>query len=203
MTRRDINRFFLELSRRFNGQATVMVTGAAAGTLFGNPRASRDIDFAIRLRRRSPQRWGALEAAISQAMAQTRIDVNYAEDIDRWGMISLLDYARRTTRYRRFGTIEVRVLDPLDWAIGKLTRYLEFDQRDVAAALRRRRIPWTLAVEVWGKALRASPRSLAQFDFRRHVEHFLQTYGRTLWGPSFDTQRAITRFHRAAGVKLL
>ena len=202
MTRQQINRFFQALSQQFDGEATVIVTGAAAGTLFGSPRASRDIDFAIHLRRRTPQRWQAVEEAIRRARAQTRIDVNYAEDIDRWGMITLLDYARHTHRYRRFGTIEVHTLDPVYWAIGKLTRYLHLDERDLVAALRRQRVPWVRAVRVWGRALRASHRSLAGFDFRRHVEHFLQSHGRTLWGASFDAQRAVSRFHREAGVIL-
>jgi len=202
MTRQHIDRFFTALSRRFTGAATVIITGAAAGAVFGSPRASRDIDFAIRLRPRMGRQWEACEAAIRQAVAQTGLDVNYAEDIDRWGMISLLDYARQTRFYRRFGTIEVRVLDPAYWAIGKLTRFLQPDERDVIAVLRRQRLPWARAVRVWGRALRKSPRSLERVRFRQQVEHFLETHGRTIWGASFDAHQAVLTFHRAAGVSV-
>lgn len=199
MTRLQIHRFFRTLAKQFDGEATIILTGAAAGTLLGSTRASRDIDFAIRLRRRTMARWNAVEAAIRRAVAQTTIDVNYAEDIDRWGMITLLDYPRHTRLYRRFGSLEVRLLDPAYWAIGKLTRYLDVDEQDLVMALRRQRLPWARAVRVWGRALRASPRSLAGFDFRQHVEYFLRTRGRAIWGRAFEADRAVRLFIREAG----
>src|SRR5438132_12396581 len=52
-----------------------------------------------------------------------------------------------------------------------------------------------------GRALRASPRSTAQFSFRQHVEHFFRARGETLWGAGFDSEGAVRVFQRAAGIR--
>lgn len=201
MQPRLINQFFRALANEYPAPATVILTGAAAGSLMGHVRASRDIDFAVRVPRRDAKTWERLAAAIDRAMRQVGIEVNYAEDIGRWSSISLLEYRRHTTRYRRFGRLEVRVLDPAYWAIGKLGRYLELDVSDVVAVLKGHRAPVGRVVDVWGAALRASPRSAAVFQFRSQVEHFLRTYGRAIWGRSFNAETTVQRFHRAAGLR--
>jgi hypothetical protein len=195
-----IDRFFQTLSEEFDQPATVILTGAAAGSLLGHIRASRDIDFAVQPARRDARTWERLAAAIDRTMRQVGVEVNYAEDIDRWSSIAFLDYRRHTTAYRRFGTLRVRVLDPVYWAIGKLGRYLEIDVNDLIAVLTRHRVPVSRALAVWGAALRASPRSAALFQFRRQVEHFLRTYGRTIWGRGFTPELAVRRFLREAGL---
>ncbi len=196
-----IDRFFRILAEEFDQPATVILTGAAAGSLLGHIRASRDIDFAVQPVRRDARAWERLADAIDRTMQQVGIEVNYAEDIDRWSSITLLDYRRHTTTYRRFGKLQVRVLDPVYWSIGKLGRYLEIDVNDVVAVLARHRVPVNRALEIWGAALRASPRSAAVFQFRRQVEHFLRTYGRTIWGKQFDADDAVRHFHRTAGIR--
>lgn len=42
----------------------------------------------------------------------TGIPANVAEDIDRWGMITLLDYQRTSKRHAMFGKLDVRLLGP-------------------------------------------------------------------------------------------
>jgi hypothetical protein len=202
MDPRTIDRFFRILAREFGRRTTVIVTGAAAGSLWGHVRPSRDIDFGVELPRRDPPAWDAFQAAVDRTSQQTGIQANYAEDIDRWSSISLLDWRRHTVRHRRFGKLEVRVLDPIYWSIGKLGRYFDLDVHDMVAVLKRKHLPASRVLRVWATALRASPRSTALFQFRTHVEHFLRAYGRTIWGRRFDPGTAIRTFHQAAGIRL-
>ena len=189
-----IDRFFGVLASELNRPAAVTITGAAAGSLLGYVRPSQDIDFAIRLLRDRGHHWPIVEAAVTRTVKLTNIQANYAEDIDRWGMISLLDYARHTRPYKRFGTLTVRVLDPAYWAIGKLTRYLESDIDDLRGVLGKQRPSPKKVIAVWSRALRASPRSSACTQFRQHVEHFLRAYGRDIWGSSTDVDALVRYF---------
>jgi len=196
-----IDRFFRTLAREFGEPATIILTGAAAGSLWGHIRPSRDIDFGLTLRGRGRARWERFQAAVDRTVQRTGIQANFAEDLDRWSSITLLDYRRHTAPYRRFGQLQVRLLDPVYWSIGKLGRYFDLDVDDVVTVLRRRQVPAASVLRVWGRALRESPRSTALVQFRDQIEHFLRTYGTAVWGRAFDPEAAIRRFHRAAGLR--
>ncbi|OGX29338.1 MAG: hypothetical protein A3B78_01480 [Omnitrophica WOR_2 bacterium RIFCSPHIGHO2_02_FULL_67_20] len=199
MNRRQIDRFFAVLGRELTVSATAIVTGAAAGALWGHVRPSLDIDFAIRPSGGQRQ-WGQVESAVERARQLTGVTANYAVDIDRWGAISLLDYRRHTQPYKAFGRLTVRLLDPAYWTIGKLTRYLQPDIDDMVAVLTRKEQAVHPLVRLWGQALRKSPRSVACSQFRRQVEDFLTTSGPTIWGKAFDAQKTIADFHQSAGI---
>lgn len=199
---RNIERFFRILAEEFGRGATIIVTGAAAGSLWGHVRPSRDIDFNVQLLRRTPQGWEAFRVAADRTVQRTGIQVNYAEDIDRWSSISLLDYRRHTAVYRRFGKLDVRLLDPVYWSIGKLGRYFDLDVHDVVAVFKRKRVPAQRLLSVWAKSLRASPHSTSVFQFRVQVEHFLRTHGRQIWGKRFDPDAAVLQFRHAAGIRV-
>lgn len=200
MNQRQIDRFFQVLSRQFNEDVVVLLTGAAAGTIWGQARPSVDVDFAVQMRRPNDETWEKLEAAIERTVKLTGIQANYAEDIDRWGLITLLDYKRRTHPYRRFGRLQVRLLDPGYWSIGKMTRYLDPDVTDMVRVFKRQKIPAGRLARLWGRALKRSPRSTALLQFRRQVEDFLRTYGPTIWGRKFDAGKTMRRFYKAAGI---
>ena len=193
MEPRQVNRFFTILDRHFGQSATVILTGAAAGSLLGHVRASQDIDFEIHAAPRTRER---LERAIGETSRLTNIQVNYTDNIDRWSSIAFLDYRRHHAPYRRFGRIEVRVLDPVYWSIGKLARGLDADLRDVVAVFRKHRPPLQAVLRVWARALRSSPLSPALTTFRQRVEGFLRTQGRAIWGARFDADAAISTFQR-------
>jgi hypothetical protein len=197
MTRRQIERFFRLVSEAAREPATVILTGAAAGSLWGHVRPSLDIDFALRPRRRHRRSWTNLEEAVEQATRLTGIRANYTEDIDRWSSISLLDYRRHARPFRRFGLLRVQVMDPAYWSIGKVSRYLDPDVRDLVAVLRRRRVPLRSLVRLWARAVRRSPRSPALTQFCRQAEQFLRAYGRRVWGTAFNAERTIGEFRRA------
>lgn len=196
----EIHRFFEVLAREFARPARVLLTGAAAAALWGSVRPSRDVDFEIQLTDRTPSSGREFQTAVQRTVEQTGIEANYAEEIDRWGMISLAGYRRRTLPYRRFGRLEVRLLEPAYWAIGKLDRYVQSDVEDLRFVLRKRRPPLGHVARVWGRALRQSPLSETGLLFRRHVEHFLRAHGREIWGRRFDPAAAIGTFHKHAGI---
>ena len=195
-------RFFRALSKQLDEPVKVFLTGAAAGALFGNIRSSADVDFAIEPVRERPESWNRIDDALGRASRATGITVQYARDIDRWGMISLLDYRKKSILYRKFGSIEVRTLHPAYWAIGKFTRYLESDIQDLATVLKKKKVPPVKLAKTLGKALRKSPPSSQGFQFRQHVEQFLEKYGRKIWGTRFDPADAIATFRAAAGIKI-
>ncbi|MES1205194.1 MAG: hypothetical protein ABUS79_04580 [Pseudomonadota bacterium] len=204
MTRLRIERFLKILAAQIDGPARAYLTGAAAAAVWGRVRPSVDIDLGLEwrtaTRRHSPGSWEALQRAVDRTTRLTGIPTSVAEDIDRWGMITLLDYKRSSTRFAVFGRLEVRLLNPANWSIGKLTRCLDPDLRDVVEVFRRQDVSWLHVVRTWGKALRVSPASTAQFQFRGNVEDFLRRRGRSAWGPAFDAATATRRFHTAAGI---
>lgn len=204
MTRRRIEQFFAtlarELAREMEQPVRVFLTGAAAAAMWGRVRPSLDIDFGMEVRRPTAGSWETMQAAVGRAVRKTGIAASAAADIDRRGMITLLDYKKSSRLYRRFGALEVRLLDPPNWSIGKLTRYLEPDVKDVVEVFRRQGVTPIRTAGIWGRALRASPPSTAQFQFRRNVEDFLRQEGARTWGKSFDHAGTLRAFHRAARI---
>ncbi len=201
MTPQEIDRFFRTLAKQSDEPLKVILTGAAAGAVWGHVRPSVDIDFAIELTRGNERTWQKVEEALQKTVKLAGIPANYAQDIDRWGQISLLDYKKHITLYKRFGSVAVYTLDPAYWSIGKITRYLDPDIKDLVAAFSRSKIDVRLAVRIWGEALRQSPPSTERFQFRQHVEDFMQTYGRRIWGKKFVSGPALKEFYRYAGTE--
>jgi hypothetical protein len=200
MNRRQIDRFFSIMDTEFGRSARIILTGAAAGTIMGSTRPSLDIDFGLELRTYSEEVWAAVEAAISKARDRTGIQANYAEDIDRWGMITLSDYRKRTKLYKKYGKLSVYIMDPAYWTIGKMTRFLDPDISDMIQVIRRQKVRPEKLAKVWGKALRESPRSPFIGRFMRQVEGFYTAYGRRIWGKDFDASGAVDGFRREAGL---
>lgn len=202
----EIDRFFRELAREFTNPCTVILTGAGAGAIYGRVRATMDLDFALEFtapRRRSPDNlWEAFEAGVSRVSAKTGIAAQYAEDIDRRSSITYLDYQRHTLAYKTFGSIEVRLMEPVYWAIGKMTRFLDPDIEDMIRVFKKNRVAQEEIAEVMGRALRESPRSTACDLFRRQVELFFRNFGRRVWGKAFDPENAILLFHKSARINL-
>lgn len=200
MNPKQVDRFFKGLGRDFHREAVIFLTGAAAGSLMGNVRPSLDIDFGVDLKGGAAA-WADLEKAIDRNKLLTGLAVNYGEDIDRWGQITLLDYQKHARPYKKFGKLDVRVLAPAYWSIGKMTRFLEPDIRDMAAVFAARKVPVDTLAKLWGRAVKASPRSAAQFQFIRQVEHFLAAEGPGIWGKKFDLGKALGAFRKSAGVR--
>lgn len=202
MRKNTIDLFFLELDRALSKPASVILTGAVAGALYGNVRPSIDIDFEIRLKgKATPTRDEALRILIREASSKLGIASNYSDDISHWSMIDYLDYRKTSIPYKRIGQIDVRLIAPEHWTIGKMTRFLEIDVKDMVKVIKKKRLPAGPLISLWARALRASPLSLTKGQFRRNVETFLNIHGKTLWGAAFDKQKAIHDFRKSAGLK--
>lgn len=200
MKPKQVEEFFEVLWAQLQAPVTIYLTGACAAALLGGVRPSQDVDFGLRLPARSKLGWQQVYACVQRTSQITGVPASVAEDIDRWGMITLLDYQKRSTRHAMIGQLDLRILSPAHWAIGKLTRYLEPDVLDMVTVLRRQKVDALASVRLWGKALRASPPSTTQFQFRGQVEAFLSHHGKAVWGRSFDVQKAVKAFHLAAGI---
>ncbi len=205
MNKQEINRYFRILSTLYRKPCTIILIGAGAGALYGRVRATMDLDFALKFKTHSQRGeeklWQEFSEQARETSARTGIAAHYAEDIDRWSSITYLDYDKHTLRFRRFGSLNLRLLEPSYWAIGKLTRYLDPDIRDVIEVMRRTKIRPGKLSRVLGLALKKSPRSTACDLFRRQVEDFLAIYGRRIWGRDYLPDAAIRTFHRYAGFK--
>ncbi len=206
MNARQVSRYFKTLSLFFAAPCEILLTGAAAGAVYGRVRASMDVDFALKIKvlRASEKQnaWQEFEAAAVKTKEATGIAAQYAEDIDRWSSISFLDYWKHTRPFKRFGRIDVQLLEPAYWAIGKFARYLDPDVRDMIHVFRKTKTSWPELARVLGSALKKSPKSTACFLFRRQVEDFFTAYGKKVWGRKFSGYEAIRLFHKSAGIKL-
>lgn len=197
MNKRQIERYFKILDKVYARKCKVIVTGAAAGALYGRVRATMDIDFSA-----ETEDWEDFSDAVKETSMRTGIAAQYAEDIDRWSSITLMDYKKHTFSYGRFGHIEVRLMEPSYWAIGKLTRYLDPDVADLVKVLKKTGTKWQETASVAGRALRASPLSNVCFIFRKQTENFFKHYGKKVWGKAFDPNEAVAYFHKKAGIKI-
>ena len=184
---RDIHLFFEDLSRRLDRPVQILLTGGAAAILQGTSRATFDIDFELRLKKSANRSaWADVQKAIDETSRATGITAQYAEDIDQWSSIALP--AKQSRLYRRFGKVEVRILDPGLWAIGKLARYLSSDVQDLRIVLKAARTRPRTMVRLWGTALGISPASSSQGTFRKQVENFIDQYAREIWGTPADPE---------------
>lgn len=197
-----VDLFFLELDRALATPASVILTGAAAGAIYGNVRHSADIDFEIRLKRRKTngQRQDEIvERLIREVSSSLGISANYSDDISHWSMIDYLNYRRSSIPYKKIGRIDIRLLAPEYWTIGKMARFLEIDVNDMIKVIKKKRLRTEVLISLWARALRRSPLSLAKGQFRRNVENFFHMHGKKIWGRAFDRERAINDFRRSAG----
>ena len=174
------------------------LTGGGEAMLLGGSRATGDVDFQLVVPARHRGRWSEVEAAVATAAEAVGVAVQFSDDIDRWSSISIPASRRRTRPLWRIGRLTVRLLEPSCWAVYKLARYLQQDQEDLVAVLRREAVSATVFARLCGVCLRTSPRSTQLALFRRQVEHFFRAFGVRIWGVRFDPEPVIDVFLRAA-----
>lgn len=184
MHKRQIDYFFRELDKALNQKADIILLGASAGSLMGHIRPSFDIDFEIRLKGSNRAKRNQEELILKTAR-QVGVAVNFSEDVSHGSMISYLNYRKTAAFYKQFGKLRVKLIAPEYWTIGKMARYYALDARDVAAIIRKKRLRPGPLVDLWKKALKHSDLSLELGQFKKHIGHFLKSYGRRLWGKSF------------------
>lgn len=194
MNKKKIHEFFKRLDISLDQAATVIVVGASAGSLMGHVRPSFDIDFEIRLRRNTPAQKKRLAEIILKTAQETGVAVNFSENIGGWSMISYLDYRKTALPYKKFGKLDVQLVEPAYWTIGKMTRFLELDIQDMVKIIRKKKIKPERVIKVWSQAFRSSDLSLELGQFKDHVLFFLKQYSKKLWGKGAKPEALIGSF---------
>lgn len=186
MKTKDIETFFREIDARLDFPIRVLLTGGAAGVLYGTNRATYDIDFEVNILKKNlaGENWEDLQKVLEEVAAKTKITPQYADDIDRWSSIALP--LKKSRLFKKVGKVEVRVLEPAYWAVGKLARFLSSDASDLLTVLKKEKTNPKECARIWGKALRISPPSPSQFTFRKQVENFFDQHAKTIWGSGVD-----------------
>lgn len=198
-----VDQFFSELDKNINNPIKIILTGAMAGVILGNIRPSMDIDFEIEFSPTDspPQELVVeIESAIRATAKKLNLPAQYSENIQGWSQISFLDYRKTSTIYKKIGKIEVRVLSPAHWSIGKMARYLPLDEMDLVFVLKKHHREWEKMMNLWGEALKNSVRSDKSREFRDHVIDFIKSKGKEIWGHHFDSATAIAKFNSVAGI---
>ena len=195
MRAQEVEKFFKELSKEWAQPARILLIGGAGALLMGGSRPTLDVDFEVRISV-SGGSWERFEAKVREVSARTGIGAQFAESVERWSQLSFLDYRRHTRRFRRFGAMEVRILEPAYWSIGKIGRYWDQDIQDMRAVFRKQRPDPVQIARVWARALARSPRSNQLALVRRQAVHFFKTYGKEIWGDRFNSESVLHKLLR-------
>ncbi len=198
MRKKQIDLFFKELDKALQRKADIILIGASAGSLMGHIRPSVDIDFEIRFSgSRGKKRKEGVQEMIMRTAAKVGVAVNFSENIDHGSMVSYLDYRKTALKYKLFGLLNVKLIAPDYWTIGKIARYYSLDARDVVAIIRKKKLVPGRLIKLWRHALDASDLSLELALFKKHAAHFLKTYGKKLWGKGFEAEKYMAALEKS------
>ncbi|HTB23144.1 MAG TPA: DUF6036 family nucleotidyltransferase [bacterium] len=191
---KEADAYFKALSKEVQTPLVLVLTGGIAAGIMAAERATDDIDFAIlRYARKSlPE----IEALLQRLAEKRGILIQYSSDIGRWSSVSFLDWKKHSRPYTRQGFLEVRVLDPYYWSIGKITRGTDRDLKDLEAVIRRQTLDWKKLAALWAKALRKSPPSTALFNVRKQMEGFLVDAQGGIFNGDYDSDEAVAYFRK-------
>jgi hypothetical protein len=182
--------YFTELGKQLPAQTVIVLTGGIAASLLADARTTDDIDFAVI--KPLVKHWDAIAEVLQRLAAKRGIQVQFGEDLDRWSSVTLLDWKKHTRRHRKSGKLEVRILDPLYFSIGKITRGTQRDIEDIVAVFKAQKIGWEPLVRLWARALKKSPRSTAIPLVKRQMRGFLKEEGKAIWKK--DADKALQKF---------
>jgi len=203
MKLKDVERYFKALSKKAETPLVIALTGGIAAGILADERSTDDIDFAIL--RFVKNDWPRMEAELNSLAAKHGILIQFSTDIDRWSMVSYLSWRRHSRSYRRYGKLEVRVLDPYYWSIGKIARATQRDVEDLKAVAKKQKMNWKKMAGLWARALKKSPPSSGLHNVKRQMENFFREAKAGVFGKGYDPEEALLfirkQFERKAGRK--
>lgn len=174
-----IDLFFNTLAKEWPHPTEILLIGGAVALIMGSHRTTEDIDFEASLD--SKRKWEDFQATIEKIKENLGIRVQFAESIERWSMISFLDYTKHRVPYKRYGKIKVSFLEPAYWGIGKVSRYLDQDIQDMILVFSKGKADPLHLAKLWRRALEKSPVSSRLFNVKKQMHHFFKTYGPEIW----------------------
>ena len=187
--------YFTALGKQLPVHTVIVLTGGIAASILADARTTDDIDFA--LIKPLTQQWDAIALLLKKMAQKHGIDVYFSEDLDRWSSVTLLDWKKHTKLHRKTGALEVRILDPLYFSIGKITRATSRDIQDLKAVLMAQKVGWKPLLKLWAKALKKSPRSTALPTVKKQMENCIKEFGAEIWGKKFKVEEALALFQEA------
>ena len=177
MNIQDIDNYFRTLSQELNVKTRIILIGGAAALIMGGVRPTRDVDFEIETKA-SPEQ---IEQSIRISENKSGLASEYSGNIERWSMLNLPGYRKHTKTYKKFGKLTVDILKPEYWSIGKIGRYLDSDIQDMLSVFKEQKTRPENLMKVWKEVIKTSPVSDELFHFKKHMEHFMKTFGEKLW----------------------
>jgi hypothetical protein len=192
MKKSSIHHFFKKLSHRIDQPIRIYLTGGIAAWFLGGVRPTQDIDFALLTK----SDWAKISEQILRLSKEENIPVQFTEDISRWGMIGFKNFKKGAKRYQKFGHVEVYLLDPLIWSVGKIARYTQDDLEDMIAVFKKQKCTPQNVINTWVQALQESPRSSEHHLFIKKVEDFLKNAGPKIWGKKFNPEITFQLFRK-------
>ena len=187
-----IDRFFQTLAAEWPHPTQILLIGGAVALIVGSNRTTEDIDFEATLDRGA--RWEDFEATLRKIEEGLKIRLQFSESIERWSMISFLDYTRHRVPYKRYGKINATFLKPSYWAIGKVSRYLDQDVQDMVLVFLKDKTDPVRLAKLWRRALDESPDSSQLFNVKKQMSHFFKTHGPGIWGKSLPLDKILPLF---------
>jgi hypothetical protein len=187
--------YFTELGKRLPAHTVIVLTGGIAASILADARTTDDIDFAVI--KPLSKHWDAVSDVLHNMAKKHGIDIYFSEDMDRWSSVTLLDWKKHTKLHRKSGALDVRILDPLYFSIGKIARGTERDLADLEMVFKAQNVDWKPLVKLWAKALKKSPRSAVLPSAKRQMENFLKNSGPEIWGKLFKAEEAVALFREA------
>jgi hypothetical protein len=187
--------YFTELGKHLPTHTVIVLTGGIAAGILADARTTDDIDFA--LVKPLVKHWEAVSTLLHKMAKKRGIEIYFSEDMDRWSSVTLLDWKRHHRLHRITGDLEVRVLDPLYFSIGKIARGTQRDVDDIEAVFKAQKVEWKPLVKLWAKALKKSPRSSVLPSAKKQMERFLTESGPKIWGKNFKPSSSIEIFREA------
>ena len=98
MKKQDLKRFFVELSKEWKHPAAILLIGGGGALVMGGVRPTLDVDFEVKFRSKVSS-WDGFQEAVRRVSAKTGIGAQYAESIERWSEITLLDYRKHSNKF--------------------------------------------------------------------------------------------------------
>lgn len=143
-----LEKFFLELGKRYHKPALLYLVGGSALVLLGSDRPTLDIDYVgIDI----PGLWDELQRLIDQIASELDLKI---EAVPYREMIPLSkETEERHLHVGKYGAIDVYVFDPYAMALGKLDRGFPTDLEDIVFMLKNNLVQLSLLDQVVQDAL--------------------------------------------------